>query len=202
MSGPTARLPSLGDASTQGYKRMRFVEPRPEGREGLLKTFARVISQGLVQKVVVEIGQDIVYERLVKDDGTSEDLDHIESDDLFGAIRNSEIVDFRQKGESFFHTLFLAMRFISAKALGPKAFVCSNWELLRRLCGLGEMEDIDELFGVKTYEHEEIPDDVLVLVAASPMEPDLVVLSLRIPLDPPEMRALPAIDKQRGRKVS
>jgi hypothetical protein len=186
MSG-TARLPSLGDTNTAGYVRNRFTVPMPEGREVLLKEFARIISMGLVQKVVVEVGQPIVYERLSKSDGAvSDDLERIETGDLYGAIRNAELLDFKRKGSSgFLETVFYAFRFLQMHSddLVPKAFMCGSWLTLRMMLGLAPDDDISELFGVRVYWHEEVPDDVLLLVASTSTEPDVVSMSLRIPMD-------------------
>jgi hypothetical protein len=183
----TPKLPSLGDVSTAGFVRIRHQIPLPEGRDNVVKEFARILSLGRVQRVVLEIGEPILYEQLQPGDPTVEtvDLEKIEADDLFNEVRNTELIDFKQRGESgFFETLFLAFSFLSVRELVPKAILCSNWFLLRQMLGLDAgQEPVEQIFGVRTHTQPEVPEDVIVFVACDPTQPHLVALSLRIPLE-------------------
>jgi hypothetical protein len=186
---PAPRPPSLGDGGADNLVRMSFTSPLPRKREELVKAFANIINQGNVVKVIVEVGEPIIYERMVKEESIEivPDLEEIQRDDLFGAVRNNELVEFSLRGESgIFETLFFAMRYVSEndKRIFTKAFLCSNWELLRNMFGMDKSnEPLASLFGVPAYHHDDVPNDVLLLVAGSMAEPDVVVQSLRIPLD-------------------
>lgn len=177
------RPPSLGDSKGSGFTRLREQAELPAGRELILAELNRILGIGYVQKLVVEVGKPIVYERLVKSGEPTPDLEKLEADDLYGAIRNNEIIDFSHGVGNSLKALFLAFRFLTGRRLAAKALVASDWAAVRRWLGLSENEDIIDVFGVKTTTHEAIPDDVIVLVACDPAEPDVVVLSLRIPLD-------------------
>src|SRR5512146_1009928 len=177
-----AQPPSLGDETFGGYVRARFSVPFPGGRTEVIRTISEILGQGGVQKITVEVGQPVVYEKLVKDDGTLEDVQAVDAEDLFGAVRNSEIVDFQFRGESSYETLFNAFAHVSQRKLAPKAFLIHRWTQLRNWLGADVEEKPIELFGLEGHVHEEVPEDVLLLVAASKVEPDVVELSLRIPM--------------------
>lgn len=178
----TRRLPSLGDESNK-LQRVRFLKPLPEGRPALIKAFADILNEGNVQKIVVETGREIVYEKLMPSDGTVEDLEKIEADDIFGAIRNNDIIDFKHLGKSPFETFFNAFSYLAQRDLVAKGIAVHDWLVLRRWLGADNEDAPIDVYGVPVYRHVEIPDDVLAFVAAHKHEPDVVALTLRITMD-------------------
>lgn len=185
---PTARPPSIGERSS-GYRRVREQAPLPSTRDQVLSEVSRILGLGLVQKLIIEVGAPIVFERLLKDDAElSPELEVVEAQDLYAAARNAEMLDFKATVTNPFEIIFLAFRAIEAKKLRPKAFLGSNWITVRKWFRLGDYDDVSSIYGVPAHNYEEIPDDVLLLLAGDGVEADEVQLSLRISMDLPGER--------------
>jgi hypothetical protein len=194
MATPMARPPSIGEANTSGLIRVRETSPLPPKRDLVIEEINRILGLGLVQKLTVEVGTPIIYERLVKPDD-SPSLDVIEQLDFYGAIRNNEIFDFREadefRGRGPFGILFFAIQDLVAREATPKAFVSSNWALIWAWMGLPLETHYSHLFGIPTVTHgdkQQLPDDVLLLVGADPYDIDSVKVSLRISIDLPRKK--------------
>lgn len=183
----TARPPSLGDKGAVGYTRVREEAPLPAKRDLIITEIDRILGLGLVQKLVVEVGQPIHFERLVKSDGIDPDLTVVETGDLFAAMRNSDIVDFVQEFQvtDNYGMLFQAFRQLEEAGAAPKALLLNQYGLFRQWLRLPATFNLSVVFGVKTYLHEDIPDDVLVLVGCDKNDQEQVTTSIRIPMDIP-----------------
>lgn len=183
----TGRPPSIGE-KPNGLLRVREQRPLPDRRELILAEVGRILGLGLVQKLTVEVGQPIFFERFVHVDGEiSADMEEVESLDLYGAARNAEIIDFPSDFPTPFETLFRAFHELSDRKLVPKAFLGSNWSVVRRWLKLKEHDDVGSIFGIPTYSYtvEQVPGDILMLVASDFSDADEVKLTIRIPIDFP-----------------
>lgn len=180
----TARPSSLGDTSSAKFSRIRESVEMPEGRENLIREFARILGIGMVQKVVVEVGSPILFERLVRDDaGVQEDLDKVDADDLYGVVRNAELMDFRHLGASPFEAFFNAFEFFRTRQLAAKAVMIHDWAAMRAWLGMDVGQEPVEPYGLPVFLHEQVPEDVLLFIGASELDMRDVKLTLRIPMD-------------------
>jgi len=182
----TARPPSLGDERSE-LVLVRDSKPLPKSRGDILTEVSHIFSLGGVQRVIIEVGKPLLFDRLVAkaevpDDEVTEEIP-ADAVDLYGAMRNNELLDFSVKGSNGHETLFKAWRLLASRKLSAKGFLVSDVALLRSWLDLGESDPIDDLFGVPVFRHEEIPPDILTLVAVDAADIEDVKLSLRIPLD-------------------
>jgi hypothetical protein len=187
----TARPPSIGELSDFGYVRVKDQSPLPAKRDLVLAELNRILGLGLVQKLVVEVGQPITYERLIKKGETSPDLIAIETEDIYGAARNATMMDFvteedRYRGKGAYSQLFHAFQQLEQKGALPLGIIFRSYGDVRRWLGLSEIFDLTTIFGVTTFQHADIPEDVFLLVGSDRGEPDVVKLSIRIPMDLPK----------------
>ena len=183
----TARPPSIGDEKPE-LVLVRDSKPLPKSRNDILTEVSHIFALGGVQRVIIEVGKPLFFDRLVpKSEADNEVTEEIPADavDLYGAMRNNELLNFELKfgAMSGHEALFKAWRLLSARKLAAKGFLVSNLPVLREWLDLGEMDSVDDIFGVPVFRHEEIPSDVIILVAVDAADLEDVKLSLRITLD-------------------
>lgn len=180
-----ADIPSIGGAITD-LKKIQENFPLPGKREDVVVAFGRLLNLGGVQKVVVEYGKPMQVTRLVPAAQLSEDLapEELPDDDVVNAARNSEMEEFTYE-EELAPTLYLyhAFHALSLRKLKARYMVVNNFRALKTWL---KANLVTEVFGVETREHKEIPDGVLLLVASSPEDADIITFSLRL-----EMREKP-----------
>jgi hypothetical protein len=184
----TARPPSLGDEKAE-LVLVRDSKPLPKTRNDILTEISHIFALGGVQRVIVEVGKPLLFDRLVpKSDAPEEETtEEIPADavDLYGAMRNNELLNFELKYGSMsgYEALFKAWRLLSARKLVAKGFLVSDFPALRDWLELGEEDSVDDIYGVPVFKHAEIPADVIILVAVDATDLESVKLSLRITLD-------------------
>jgi hypothetical protein len=179
---------SLGDEAEQKYRLIQESFPMPQGRKQLLAGIEQILSGGGVQKLIVQVGQDLKVTRAVKDTGDLDVPAELVEDDLMDAVRNSEMVEFlMQEGDSPYEYLFKAFRELGNKQidktrLQPKVFVVKKMSHLVQWLGTPNVSD---LFGVEVTEHKEIPEESMLFVAANAADIEEVKFSLRMELNTP-----------------
>jgi hypothetical protein len=195
MATPTARPNSLGDANALGLLRVKESTPLPPKRELIIEEMNRILGMGLVQKLTVEVGQPIVYERLVKMDEADPNMEVVEKQDLYGAVRNAEIVDFREaddfRGRGPFGVVFFALQDLLSRGAVPTAFLSSNLPLVWAWMGLPLDTHFSHLFAVPVFSYPDkqlLPDDALLLIGGDVLDPDTVKVTLRIAIDLPRKK--------------
>jgi hypothetical protein len=184
----TARPPSIGDEKPE-LVLVRDSKPLPKSRTDILAEVSHIFALGGVQRVIIEVGKPLFFDRLVPKSEVAEDetTEEIPADavDLYGAMRNNELLNFELKYGSMSgqEALFKAWRLLSSRKLAAKGFLVSDFPALREWLDLGEEDSVDDIFGVPVFKHAEIPADVIILVAVDAADPEDVKLSLRITLD-------------------
>ena len=184
----TARPPSLGDDKAE-LVLVRDSKPLPKTRTDILTEVSHIFALGGVQRVIIEVGKPLLFDRLVPktEEVDNEVTEEIPADavDLYGAMRNNELLNFELKfgAMSGHEALFKAWRLLSARKLAAKGFLISNLAALREWLDLGEQDSVEDIYGVPVFKHEEIPADVIILVAVDATDLESVKLSLRITLD-------------------
>jgi hypothetical protein len=179
---------SLGDEAEQKYRLIQEAFPMPPGRKQLISGIEQILSGGGVQKLVVQVGQDIKVTRAVKDDGNLDAPVELLEDDLMDAVRNSEMVEFlMEEGDSPYEYLFKAFREVSNRQvdkarLQPKVFIVKKMNQLTRFL---DVPNLSDLFSVEVTEHKEIPEDTMLFVTANASDIEEVKLSLRMELNTP-----------------
>lgn len=169
--------PSLGDIGKQKLSIKTEEVPLPQSRKEIVSAFEGILSQGGVQKVVVEVGRPIRVSRYAPD--ASEPPPDMVDDELFANARNATMEEFFVDHVSFHEYLFKTFHLLSQKNLRPRAFLMSNKALLRSSLGVDSLWDLSEIFGVEVSKVDEVPPDVL-LLAASRLGEEEIVLSIRL----------------------
>jgi hypothetical protein len=192
---PTASPTSLGDAKTAGLVRVRETSPLPAKRDLIVAEVNRILTLGLVQKLVVEVEQPIVYERLVKPEDAGPEMETVQQMDLYGAIRNNELVEFREadefRGRGPFGIMFFAFQELAKRGAVPLAFVSSNWSLVRAWLGLSSTYAITTIYGVNAITYgdvQQLPEDCLLLVGGDAVDSDVVKVTFKISIDLPRKK--------------
>lgn len=174
--------PSLGQEVKRDFHLVGQEYPLPKSRQELISAFEGILSQGGVQKVIVEIGKPIKVSRYMPLSTAPEEAvpTDLVFDDLFSNARNAEMEEFDPgTPDNWYEGLFKAFRYIGQKKLTPRAFMVKSLDLLRGCLELPKTTALTELFGIDIVTADEIPPDVLLFSATRPGE-DEIVLSLRI----------------------
>jgi hypothetical protein len=87
------------------------------------------------------------------------------------------MTEFDKEAEPFEY-LFWAFNRLSKYGMRPKVILVHVLKDFREWLKI--LEPIEDVFGVEIKQHKEIPDEVILLVAARPSDPDTVALSLKL----------------------
>jgi hypothetical protein len=179
----SAPLPSLGDEVKPKMSLVQEERALPGNRKELVSVFENILSQGGVQKVVIELGRPIKISRFTKEGAPAPES--LREEDLFLNVRNAEMQEF-VLSESLPMTdyLFRAFHLLNQKRLKPRAFLLKNFPLLRECLGVDITWDLGDLFGVDVVKSDSVPEDVLLLSAAPHGDDEEVTLSLRMLMIP------------------
>lgn len=171
-------IPSLGDSSAQMQK-VQETFPLPNNRKDLVIAFERILNLGGVQKVVVDRTAPIKVTRLVMAPPNTDDIpEEIQDDDIVSAARNVEMEEFFfTETLSPFEYLFRAFQQLSARKLKARTVVVSSISALQKWL---KSPVVSEVFGVEVRAHKEIPDGILLLVAASADDLETIAFSLKL----------------------
>lgn len=173
-----ANIPSLGD-SLSSMKKVQETFPLPKSRKEIVTAFERILNLGGVHRVIVELGSPIKVVRLAT---AGEDVpEELQDDDLVSAARNAPMEEF-VFSESLLPTNYLlrAFSFLSHRHLKAKAAIVNSYAPLSEWLGVDKTFDVSTLFGVDVKTHKEIPDGVLLMVATSADDPEVVTFSLKL----------------------
>ena len=177
-------IPSIGDSETKKVRRVKGQAQLPKSRNEVASTILNILNQGGVQKVTVELGKPIVFERLVKeDDATLPDLPEAPEEDPFVEVRNAEMLDYPKKVKSFFEYFFKAFALISQRRLKPRSFLVNPMSTFNFVLGIEEMAQTQEAFGLPVFVDQRLPAGVALLTATTDDEDDRIVMSVRLTLD-------------------
>lgn len=178
--------PSLGDGSKSKMRLTHEEVALPGTRKEIVSKFESILSQGGVQKVIVEVGRPIKVSKFTKDEAAPP-KEMIE-EELFARARNAQIDEFDSTGlDSFHEYIFRALGLLTQKRLKARAFLVSNANLLRTNLDVDKFWDLSQLCGIEVVEVAEIPRDVLLLTASEPGEED-IKCSLRMLMSEKEKR--------------
>jgi hypothetical protein len=171
-------VPSIGDSPTVALKKLQETYPLPKTRKEVVTAFERILNLGGVHRVVVELGAPIKVVRVAE--AGAEVPEELQDDDLVAAARNSPMEEF-VFSESILPTnyLFRAFHLLTQRRLKATAMVVNNYVSMRDWLGVDKAFDVSEVFGVPVKTHKEIPDGVLLVVAA-PIDDDVISFSLRL----------------------
>lgn len=174
-------IPSLGDSSAS-MRKVQESFPLPSSRKEIVTAFERILNLGGVQKVVVELSAPIKVTRLVMAPPDAGEVpEELQDDDIVSAARNVEMEEFFfTEVLSPFEYLFRAFHQLSAKKLKARTVVVNNMKGLQKWLG---SPPLSEVFGVEVRAHKEIPDGILLLVAASAEDLETVTFSLKLEMN-------------------
>lgn len=156
----------------------------PPTRRDIVATVERLLNEGGVQKLVVEVNRPIQVTRLV-DVSTALPPEETPPDDLWGQIRNGRMEEMKPKpGMDAYRLLFSAFQSITTRKLKPKILFAHSAAQLRAWLGVDGMFPIDMIFGIETATQPGIPEDAVILAGTSYDELDPTnTLGIRIPVD-------------------
>ncbi len=184
----STKPPSLGDAY-KGLRRVKKHVPLPNSREEIIAEFSKIIGLGFVQKIVLELGKPITYERLVREDELP-DLPQEIDEDLFYEARNAEMYDYSKPLKiTNFEYLFKAFSILSQRRLKPQSFIVKSLKELNLWLGLEEFVQLPDLFGIPVFIDHRLPEGVALMTATKSAAEQNIALSIRLTLDSPKGKA-------------
>lgn len=179
-----SHIPAIGE-NTAPKLRLTFEErPLPADRKKIVTAFEEILSLGKVQKVVVEVGQPFKFSRLVPPDdlplqGEPPPVE-AQDEDIYALVMNAPMEDFLLESNLPFAThLMLAFAWLTDRKYKPKAFIVNAEDPLRNAFGINKIVPLEHFFGLPLHKRMEIPQDVIVLAAASE-DGEVITLSLRM----------------------
>lgn len=172
-------LPSIGDSPSVPMKKLQETYPLPKTRREVVSAFERILNLGGVHRVVVELGSPIKVVRLAE--ASADVPEELQDDDLVSAARNAPMEEF-VFSESLLPMdyLFRAFHLLTQRRLKAVYMVVNSYASMREWLSVEKAFDISEVFGVSVKTHKEIPDGVLLMVAAPLDDVDVVSFSLRL----------------------
>lgn len=171
---------SLGEASTVPYTKVREVVELPKSRKALVSTFEAILESGKVQKVIVEVGKPIIVEKYVEGGASGPPVEEVDPNDYFMAARNAEIIEIAESARPL-DMMLLAFEELYSRGLRPKVFLARSVPGVIEWLDLGRTK-LQSLLGVELVVLKDIPPDVVLLLASLESDPDVVTLSIRIPI--------------------
>lgn len=170
---------SLGDSGTIPFTKVRETVELPKSRKALVSTIEAILESGKVQKIVVEVGKPIVVEKYVEG-ASGPPLDETPPDDFFMAARNAEMIEIPE-ADTPLESLLLAFDELFNRGLKPKAFLTKTAWSVSQWLGLGGPR-LSNILGIELIPVKDLPMDVVLLLASLETDPDVVTLSIRIPI--------------------
>ena len=179
-----ARPPSLGDGQKADYVLSRMEVALPPNRREIVATVERLLNEGGVQKLVVEVNRPIQVTRLV-DASTSLPPEETPPDDFWGLVRNGRMEELKAGTElDPYRLLFTAFQSISLRKLKSKVLFIHSFAQLRSWLRVDANYPVDQVFGVDTAPNSDIPEDAVILAGTSYDELDATnTIGIRIPVD-------------------
>jgi hypothetical protein len=195
MSAP--RPPSIGDGEKAEYALSRVEVTLPSTRREVIATVERLLNEGGVQKLVVEVGRPIQVTRLV-DKSSMLPPEEAPPDDFWNQVRNGRMEEMQLlSNKDGLRHLFHAFQLITARKLRPKVLFIHDWTQLRNWLGVDDMFPVDVVFGIDAMIQKDIPEDAVILTGTSYDETDITnTIGIRIPV---ELDAVKVVNLKRQR---
>jgi len=182
-----AKPPSIGEEQGVPLILAREEYPLPKTRKEVLVAIETILQAGGVQELLVRIDQPILVKRLVVPTGMENEEEEEaspEAEDLYAKARNARIETLKiPEAWSPFETIFQAFAAAKRGKLVPKVFMSGSHARLRDWFGFDTDGDVSSLCGVECVEHLELPAETLLLLEASPLDPEGVAASLRMEIE-------------------
>lgn len=168
---PTKSPATLGDSVFITKRERHSLPPRTQ----IGKIVQEIIDEGGIQKILLQVGQPILVERLVAQGSVeaaiNEELEavpQIEREDIYYAVRNSDMEELRDS-EKFpaLESLFRAFVLISHRRLRPMAFLVHSTDVIRAWMKLDQLFGLEELFGVPLIVAPAVPEGTVLLASGS-----------------------------------
>lgn len=181
---PVPRPPSIGDGEKSSFVLSRSEVALPPTRREVVATVERLLNEGGVQKLVVEVGRPIQVSRLV-DAATYMPPEEAPPDDFWGQIRNGRMEELKVKpGLDAYRLLFAAFQSITVRKLKPKMLFVRTFSNLRAWLGVDDMFPVDIVFGLDVATQSDVPEDAVIIAGTSYDEADTTnTIGIRIPVD-------------------
>jgi hypothetical protein len=179
-----AKPPSIGDGDKTEYALSRLEVALPTSRREVIATVERLLNEGGVQKLVVEVGRPIQVTRLV-DKGSMLPPEEAPPDDFWNQVRNGRMEEMKYlPNKDGLHHLFHASQIITTRKLRPRVLFIHDWTQLRAWLSVDDMFPVDMLFGIEASIQKDIPEDAVILAGTSYDEADVTnTLGIRIPVE-------------------
>lgn len=171
---------ALGAEEKLKFITITDTHPLPSNRKELVEVFQEILALGHVQKVTIELKKPIVFQRLVPENLVTEGQKPVEEDPLDG-VRAGEVADFNSPKSSPYEVLYDAFERLGQ--FEPKLIVVGNYGLVRKWLKLPHKANLDRIYGVKTAQSSNMPEDVIVLAGVHSSDPEHIVYSLRIAME-------------------
>lgn len=190
------RPPSIGDTEKAEYVLSRTEVPLPGTRREVVATVERLLNEGGVQKLVVEVGRPIQVSRLV-DKSSYLPPQETPPDDFWGLVRNGRIEELAVKsawGDDAYKVLFHSFAAIATRKLKPKVLFVHHYDQLRKWLGVDDIFPVEQIFGIEVALQRDVPEDAVILAATSYDEADTTnTLGIRIPVEIAERKKVTRI---------
>lgn len=179
----TNRPPSIGDGEKPNYVLSRSEVSLPPNRKEVVATVERLLNEGGIQKLVIEVGRPIQVTRLV-DSATYAPPEEAPPDDFWGQVRNGRMEELRAASNDSYRLLFQAFQLLTTRKLKPKILFIHSYARLRAWLQVDSIFPVDVVFGVETALQQDIPEDAVILAGVSYDELDTTnTIGIRIPVD-------------------
>lgn len=188
---PSSAPPGLGDVKGGEFLLRPEEHPLPQGRKELLARIETLLSEGGVQKLIIELGRPIKLFRLIPKDELLSPPPQAPDDDLWIRLHNSlleETVAVTGVAPNVIGptALFFGFDEVRKRGMRPAALFVPSMALFRTWMGLSKGYQVDQVFGVPVSAPPDMPGDAVVLAAVSYDELNPEAYGIRIPMDLPK----------------
>lgn len=177
------KILGLGEPSkSTDYRLVQSSYPLPTTRKGIISAVESILDMGGVQKLTVQVGQPIKFDRLVTEfeDGPPQEF---QDDDILAAVRNAEMDELDVPDSmGAFESLFRAFHLVSGRRFDPYLLIVKDFTTLRQWLNVDQLFDVTEVFGVRTVSSKQVPEGSMLLVSVRPESDNQISYTVRIPV--------------------
>lgn len=182
---PTSNAPPSIGSNLKKLKLISEEHDLPPERKQVVSFIGKLLEQGGVQRLTLQVGQPIRLSRYVKANSL-DPIKDLAQDDLYEAIRLSAIEETPvHEGANPYQVLFDLFGSISHRGKVPKAFLVNSIDRFKSWLGRDPSHLIKEAYGVPIETNAEVPDDVCLMACADPDDTEIVTFTLKFNMEVP-----------------
>jgi hypothetical protein len=166
-----------------GVRIVKEVYDLPKTRSERIMAIEKILESGGVQRLTMDADEGITVRRAIK--RTAEDGPEEDKTDLLEQALSCPMEEFPGVGVDPLMYILRAFVVLKSRGARPLHIIVSNPQTLREWAKIDQMVDVSELFAVPVLVHNDVPDDVLLLVGHAKGDTEVVAFTAKLIMELP-----------------